>query len=206
MQYNMSALDNLYKMQDKDIDKFAHTLASAFKGYALFEYFAKYKYDEKKMISFWKVMLKASKNNAIHLATDEECESVAVVFKPGYKGPSLFSYIRYGGIKLLFNFGLSSIRRMLKFEIYAETIKKNYIKDNTWYFYSLAVSPSRQNKGEASKLVRPLMQFWKDNNQTCYLETLNSRNVSIYQHFDYKLVSTTNIPSSDLILYGMVKE
>ena len=106
----------------------------------------------------------------------------------------------------MFNFGLSSIRRMLKFENYAETIKKNYIKDNTWYFYSLAVSPSRQNKGEASKLVRPLMQFWKDNNQTCYLETLNSRNVSIYQHFDYKLVSTTNIPSSDLILYGMVKE
>ena len=78
--------------------------------------------------------------------------------------------------------------------------------NNTWYFYSLAVSPNRQGQGEASKLVRPLIKFWKDNNQTCYLETLKEDNVSIYEHYDFNLVATTFVPKSELTLYGMIKE
>lgn len=202
----MSSLNDLYHMSDKDINKFAFTLACAFKGYALFEYFSSYKYNEKKMIEFWKVMLKASKKRAIHLATDDGCESVAVVFEPGYKGPSIFSYLRYGGLKLIFMFGLFSIKRMMKFENFANRVKKEFVKNNTWYFYSLAVSPNRQGQGEASKLVRPLLKFLKDNNQTCYLETLNETNVDIYEHYGFNLVATTFVPNSDLTLYGMVKE
>ena len=147
--FDMSSLDGLYHIQPKDIDKVAYTLASAFRGYALFEYFSKYKYSEKKMISFWKVMLKASRNNSVQIATDEECESVAVAFEPNYKGPSLFSYIRHGGLKLIFSFGLRSIKRMTSFENFADKVKSEFVKDNTWYFYSLAVSPKRQGKGEA---------------------------------------------------------
>lgn len=205
-EYNYDALSLLYRMQDKDIDIFAHTLSTAFKGYALFEYFSQYKYNEKKMFRFWKVMLKASKKRSIQLATDELCESVAVVFEPGYKGPSLFSYIRHGGLNLILDFGLLSIRRMIKFEKFANKVKKEFIKKNTWYFYSLAVVPSRQHTGEASRLVRPLMQFLMDNNQNCYLETLNEDNVNIYEHYGFSLVATTFVPNSELTLYGMVKE
>ena len=204
--YDYNALDSLYKMQEKDINMFAHTLATAFKGYALFEYFSQYKYSEKKMVTFWKVMLKASRKRSIQLATDEICESVAVVFEPGYKGPGLFSYIRHGGLKLILDFGLISIRRMIKFEKFANKVKKEFIKNNTWYFYSLAIVPSRRHTGESSKLVRPILQFLKDNNQTCYLETLNEDNVNIYEHYGFSLVATMFVPNSKMTLYGMIKE
>ena len=196
-------MNNLYKMQEKDIDNFSGVLARGFEGYPLFEYFCNNKYDFYKMKLFWTVALTASYKKAYSIGDSINSKGAAVFFPPDYKDIGVVSYFKAGGYKLLSKLAVS---KMLKFDSFAAKIKKKYADKNTWYLYSFAVIQDARGNGIGSKLLKPMLDYFDNEKQNCYLETLKSENVSLYEHYGFKLMEEVKVPGTDMTLYAMLRE
>jgi len=196
-------LSSLYEMQERDIDSFSKVLAKGFEGYSLFEYFCNNNYDLSKMQLFWKVALTASYGSVYSVSDSVNSNGVAVFFPPEYKDIGIMSYFTAGGYKLL---NKLNVGKMLKFDSFAAKIKKKYVNENTWYLYSFAVLKNARGKGIGSKLLRPMLKYFDNENQSCYLETLKEENVELYQHYGFKLVEKVEVPGTDMTLYAMFRE
>jgi ribosomal protein S18 acetylase RimI-like enzyme len=70
----------------------------------------------------------------------------------------------------------------------------------------IAVSPDFQGKGYGSKLMRPLFARMDRERMPCYLETHTEKNVSLYQHYGFKLVEERVIPGSQVKQRAMLRE
>lgn len=204
--YKKQSVEEILKKEDISISQYAECLSKAFKGYSLFEYFSRNNYDEVKMNIFWQTMIKASKENSLMMSSGKNAESVIVCFKPGYNGPGIVSYLKNGGFKIIKNFGILSVIDMMKFEEFADEIKQKYVDGDCWYLYSFATNPEFQGKGHGSKLLKELLNFFDENKQNCYLETLKEENVGIYKHFGFDLVEVKQVPKTDLTIYAMYRE
>lgn len=198
--------NELYEMQEKDINSFSEILAKGFQGYSLFEYFCSNNYDIEKMKLFWSVALRASYNQAISISDNVNANGVAVFFPPEYKDIDIFSYLNAGGYKLIGKLGIFKVRKMLRFDSFATKIKKKYADESTWYFYSFAVLQEARGNGIGTRLLKPMIDFFDEEKQSCYLETLKLENVAFYEKYGFKLMEEVNVPGSDLTLYAMLRK
>ena len=59
----------------------------------------------------------------------------------------------------------------------------------------------------ASKLIKPLINYFKLHKKICYLETNWDKNVPIYEYFGFKILEKTVVPGSNfniMLCYLMV--
>ena len=194
-------MNDLCEMKEKDIDKFSEILAKGFEGYSLFEYFCDNNYDLSKMKLFWKVALTASYKKAYSIS--DGLNGAAVFLPPDYRDIGIISYFKAGGYKL---FNQLDVLKMLKFDSFAAKVKRKYADKDTWYLYSFAVLKEARGKGIGSKLLRTMLDYFDNEMQNCYLETLKFENVAIYQHYGFKLMEEVKVPGTDMILYAMIRE
>ena len=66
---------------------------------------------------FWEVSLALLPNNAICIADSKEANSVLAYIPPKSKEPGLLDYMKAGGMKMLFKFGIRRIIRLTRFNI-----------------------------------------------------------------------------------------
>ena len=152
---------------------------------------------------FWRVALTASYKKVYSISDSLTSTGVAVFFPPEYKDIGFMSYLMAGGYKLL---NKLDVVKMLKFDSFASQIKKKYVGENTWYLYSFAVLKNERGRGIGSKLLRPMLNYFDNEKQSCYLETLKAENVPLYQHYGFKLVEEVKVPGTDMTLYAMLRE
>jgi ribosomal protein S18 acetylase RimI-like enzyme len=84
-------------------------------------------------------------------------------------------------------------------------LKKEFTGNVDWYLYNLSVKKSAQGKGIASKLLKPMLEFCDEENIVTYLETNKESNVSLYEHFGFRLSKKEPIPKSPVMHYAMVR-
>lgn len=195
--------NNIYEMQEADINVFSENLAKGFEGYVLFEYFCQEAYDLRKMKAFWEIALRASYNHAYSISDNIQANGIAVFFPPEYKDIGIISYLKAGGYKLISKL---DVVRMLRFDNFASKIKKKYTDKNTWYLFSFAVLPEARGKGIGSTLLKSMLNYFDQRNQACYLETLKKENVSLYEHYGFKLMEEVKVPGTDMTLYAMLRK
>ena len=75
-----------------------------------------------------------------------------------------------------------------------------------WYLILLGVNPRYQGKGYASKLLRGMLLRTDEMGVPCYLETETEKNVSMYQHFGFKVIDEFNVPETKVKLWVMLRE
>ena len=196
--------NGLHVMQDEDIDNYAACLAESFKGYPLFEYFANNKYDIDKMKIFWKVTLKMCKDEYLCISNESDATAVFICVPPNGKEPGIVKHITNGGLKIVFNFGLKGIKRMLSFESYSHKIREQYSDDDTWYIYALCVKPEYQNKKYGGTLMKSILRLIDKLEDNAYLETFKDVNVDIYSRYGFELKDTSTVPNTDLTMYSML--
>lgn len=145
----------------------------------------------------------ASKVEYIGLTLGENNKAVAIFIKPNYKGAPALPFLLKGGFKLIFKHSISIVFRLLNYENYAMKLKEKYSDHNCWYLYSLTVHQDYQNKGLASRVMRPMLDFFDATGQSCYLETNKDANVAMYEHFGFELMEKGVIPGTDVIHCAM---
>ncbi|MFH1626439.1 MAG: GNAT family N-acetyltransferase, partial [Pseudomonadota bacterium] len=75
-----------------------------------------------------------------------------------------------------------------------------------WYLWIVGVEPQSQGKGYASKLLRPMLTRIDKDGLPCYLETLDERNVPIYEHLGFKVVDESTVPNTSITNWAMLRE
>ena len=196
-------IKNCYLMQPDDISRFAATLADGFSQYTLFQHICGGKYNHDKMGLFWTLSLALLPNNAICIADSKDANSVLVYVRPQSKEAGLFSYIKKGGLKMFFKFGIRSIVRLLRFEAEAQRVAKRYKTQNDGYLMAFATQQDKQGQHYGKPLMEALLAHLDATDEGCYLETLKPANVALYQRFSFELREQTNIPLGNLTLYAM---
>ena len=80
---------------------------------------------------------------------------------------------------------------------------KKYCPEPHYYLSLLSVSPNFQSKGLASKLINPMIKKSNEQNIPIYLETMNSKNVPLYEHFGFKIMEEYHDVKTDIRVWAL---
>ena len=199
-------MDNVTLTKTENISSVLDSVALAYENYPLFNYLICENSKATPIKQILASSIKSSKTEFICISLGEESKATAIFVKPIYKGSPTIPFLLAGGLKLILKYSPSIILRLLNYEKYAMKMKSKYSDNNCWYLYSLTVHPDYQHKGLATKVITPMLNFFDATGQSCYIETNDSQNVPLYEHFGFKLMETGNIPKTKVVHYSMRRE
>ena len=93
----------------------------------------------------------------------------------------------------------------MRYEDYSAKVRPNATGGCEWYFYNLVVRPDAQGKHLVGKLVKPMLEYCAKAGRQAYLETHSAKNVEIYRHLGFNVVSNAPIPGTQVSHWGMAK-
>ncbi|MCL2281486.1 MAG: GNAT family N-acetyltransferase [Dehalococcoidia bacterium] len=149
--------------------------------------------------------MSAAGDSSIAYATSPNCEGVAIWVKAGAKD-SLMASLAAGFPFLPLRCGWRYFWRDSRSTSMCNKLRSKFAPILHCYLAVLAVTPEHQGKGMASALVKPMLEILDQDKMSCYVETQNMKNVGMYQHFGFKLVHQTCLPSKGPPLYLMLRQ
>lgn len=194
-------------MTREEIPKFARCSAESYGNitYALDDYFVGHPCTEDELWEMWLFNLKYFYSRALIYSDSLDCNGWTLWIPPGCKGVSMINFIRYGGIRMALKMGLPAMRRIMHYENYSAHVRLNATGGREWYGYNLVVRPEARGQHLAGKLLRPMLEYCEQNGRQAYLETHSEKNVGIYRHLGFDVVSDDPIPGTGVTHWGMVK-
>lgn len=201
--YNTEELTGLCQLNHENMERFSKCLARAFEGYPILGSTNGQPLEAERMESFWKVVIKTHRDQALCIASDSEINSVMIITTPESKDTPTRSYLWNGGLIVGMKIGVKNLHNILKIVKCMDEIKKRYVKGDCWYILAFATQPETQGKSVGSNLIKRFIAFLDANNQDCYLETLMEKNVRIYDHLGFDLLNVTEVPEMDVTVYSM---
>ena len=199
------AFKKCYIMQHEDIKRFATTLADGFSQYSMFNHVCYGAYNHDLMRLFWEVSLAILPENAISIADSKDANSVLVYIPPKSKEPSLLDYVKAGGVKMFFKFGIRRIVRLTRFNLEIEKVAKRYRTADDGYLLAFATRLDNQGQHYGKPLMTALLNHLDASGESCYLETLEAKNVALYEHFSFRLKGQVGSKLGNLTLYAMCR-
>ncbi len=107
---------------------------------------------------------------------------------------AMLGFVRYGGAK------------MRPVGDYIDKTHKRLAPSRHWYLQVLGVNPEFQGKGYSSKLVRGMLTKVDSQHLPCYLETIDEKNVSIYERFGFRVIERSAIPQTPFENWAMLRD
>ena len=201
--HSTQAFKECYIMRHEDLRRFAATLADGFSQYNMFKHVCCGTYDHNLMRLFWEVSLALLPDNAISIADSKEANSVLVYIPPRSKELGLLDYMKAGGVKMFFKFGIRRIIRLTRFNIEIERVSKRYRAADDGYLMAFATRLDKQEQRYGKTLITALLNYLDASGESCYLETLEAKNVALYQRFSFRLEGQTDSQMGNLTLFAM---
>lgn len=194
-------------MTREDIPKFAETSAEAYANasYPLINYFVGHPCTVDESLAMWTFNLKCLHSKALIYSDSPEGNAWLLWIPPGFKGFTIKEFLMNGGIKMMAKIGLGSMRRIMHYEDYNLSVRMQATGGREWYLYNVATHPDAQGKHLISRLIAPMLDYCASKKTPAYLETHLAKNVDIYRHFGFDLVSENPIPGTPFTHWGMAK-
>ncbi|MFX0058867.1 MAG: GNAT family N-acetyltransferase [Candidatus Hodarchaeota archaeon] len=203
----MSDLSNLLRLSKKHIKSASLVLSRAFLNDPIIRWqIPDFNIRTKKLHYLWEITLRIGIKYGEVYGTSENLEGIAMWRPPKNVNISYWKFVKNGGIKLPFKFGVQSTKRMSFIQAVNDSIRNIYMKAPYWYFGPIAVDPKYQGQGFASELMRPMLERI-DNNEKLpiYLETNIERNIYIYDHFGFRVLEEIIIPKTNIVNWSMIR-
>ena len=200
-------LENLPRLNRSHIWPAAEVLVRAFLDYSLLQcYFSDEAQREKVAYYFFRYSLYYGIRYGEVYASSPNPEAVAVWVRSNNLPVSFWRVVRSVPVSVLIGFGREGGVRMKHAGDYMDATRKRLAPFEHWYLQLIGVAPQFQGKGCASKLLRPMLARIDEEGLPCYLETLDERNVRLYEHFGFKVVEEATIPETSLTNWAMLRE
>jgi len=119
---------------------------------------------------------------------------------------TLWRTLTSGAIWLAIKIGHKALKKIDTDDVYREKKHSELAPFEHWYLDILAVDPPHQGKGYASKLVKEMFSKMDTDGLPYYLETSGEKNVSMYQHFDFKILDEFVVPDCQEKIIAMLRE
>lgn len=139
-------------------------------------------------------------------AVSPNIEGVAVWYPPSRVVPSLWDMVRFGAVLLPFSLRWQSLRLVLAYEKHAAMLRKQFPREPYWYLQMLGVEPDCQGRGCAGALLRHMLTRLDRERLPCRLDTMNEKNVALYEHFGFRVLHSGEIPCSGCMCWYMARE
>lgn len=153
-----------------------------------------------------RITIQTMKKDAIIYADSEQMNGFAIWLPFGFTGSKTIPFLTNGGLRLILRCGLKIVKRLISYESFAMNLKNELTEHYDWYLYNISIRQEAQGKGIARALLQPMLDFCDREGMTAYLETNKEKNVSLYQHFGFRLKKEKMIPKSEVVHYAMVRQ
>ena len=204
MHDNGNALISVDKSQ---AERAIETLSRAFQSYPMIHHvFPEEATREIACRYFFGVAVRYSIRFGIVNTVTPEFEGVAVWLPPqGY--PMTFGkLLRSVPFSMMVGFARSGCGRMRNIGDFLDGVHKKVTPFRHWYLEAIGVAPEHQGKGYASRLIRGMLSRVDDENLPCFLDTMDPKNVRIYERFGFKVVDESRIPGTPLTTWAMLRD
>lgn len=198
-------IKELYRIKKTDLKKCAETAAQAFIDDESSKFILASKLTHKNLYEFYSVIYNAFYNKMYMFSESENIDGFIIISPIKNSELSLWDFIKAGGLKLIFSYGLDFVLRSLNYEENCIKIRKNFVSSDDWYIFQYGVSPAKQGMGLGSRIMKPVLNWFDSEKIACYLETQKNVNVDIYNHFGFALKSTDTLPNKDIKQFAMLR-
>jgi len=200
-------LNNLVRLNKAQVKPAAEMLARAFQNYPLLQYYFPDELERKKIASYFvSVAVFSGIRYGEIYATSPNLEGVAIWFPSGNYPVTIWKLVRSVPLSVIFGFGRYGGGRMRQLGEYVDAVHQRLAPFGHWFLQVIGVDPQFQGKGYAGKLLRPMLARIDQEHLPCYLDTQNEKNVSIYQHYGFKVVEEVTIPGTEISHWAMLRE
>ena len=202
----MSELNELIRLSKAHIKRASLVLSRAFQNDPVLRWQMP---DANKRLAnlhyFWELTLRIGIKYGVVYGTSEDLEGVAIWRPPQNVNISYWKFVKKGGYKFPFKFGIKTTKRMTFLQAVNDSIRNIYMKVPYWYLDVIAVDPKFQGKGFASMLLKPMLRRVDKQNLPIWLETNLERNVQFYKHYDFTILEEIIIPNTNIVDWFMIR-
>ncbi|MDD5432658.1 MAG: GNAT family N-acetyltransferase [Candidatus Omnitrophica bacterium] len=203
----MDDLNSLLRIEEKHIPAAARVYMRAFHNEPLKVYLYT---DEKKRddmaLAFFEFFLRYVILFGEAYAPSPSIEGVAAWLPSEYAKMTPELMAKVGSEGLMAKLGKEIIEQVQPIYNFIEDKHEQNAPFRHWYLAFIGVDPDFQGKGFAGKLIKPMLARIEQERLPCYLETQSEKNVSIYEHYGFKLLEKFFVPKTDLYFYTMLKK
>ena len=203
----VSDLNDPVRLTKAQIKPAAEMLARAFQEDPLIGYFFPDASERKNKSSYiFEFLIRYGVLYGEVYAISPNLEGVAVWLPSEKADVSFWRMMRSGGLLMIPKISKEVIGRQRYFSQYVTPMHKRHAPFCHWFLQTIGVDPMFQGKGYASTLLKAMFARIDAEHLPCYVETQNEKNVSIYQHYGFKVVEEVIIPGTEISHWAMLRE
>ena len=190
-------LNGLIRLKEAHIELAGKQLSRAFQNYPSFVYV--YPDDnerEEKLPHFFTSMVYKGLQQGEAYATSPAMEGVAVWLRPGSNG----------GLSGAFEIEQEAYERFAYYGECVYAVRQEHVPTEHWFLELIGVVPESQGKGFADRLLRPMLERTDQEQLPCYLDTEIERNVTLYEHYGFRVLDDMIVPGTEIRSWGMLRD
>jgi ribosomal protein S18 acetylase RimI-like enzyme len=89
---------------------------------------------------------------------------------------------------------------------FQEAMRRRHAPMPHWFLGPIGVNPESQGQGFASKLMRPMLARADAQDVPVFLDTNSEFNISLYEHFGFRVMERADMPEAPIWNVGMLRE
>ena len=200
-------LNGLQRLTRADIKPAVEVLVRAFHEYPLLTYYYPDTLNRQKVAGYFlSFAVLAGIRYGEVFATSPDMEGIAV-WMPSENYPvSVWKMLRAIPLSVIFGFGRSGGYKMKLAGEHIDAVHKRLATFRHGFLQTIGVDPQFQGNGYAGKLLRPVLARMDKDSLPCYLETLDEKNVALYEHFGFGVIDKSAIRQTELTSWAMLRE
>jgi len=200
-------LSQLVRVGRHQVEPAAITLAQAFQDYPSFVYAIPDPAERRrKLPPIFTVLIRYGVLYGEVYASSAHLEGVAVWLPSTRADYTLWRSIRCGMLSLISRVGGGALSRLGHLGRVSSLMRQRHTPRRYWFLQLLGVAPAFQGRHYASSLLRAMLARIDEEGLPCYLDTDDPKNVSIYQHYGFRVVGETTIPGTGLRSWAMLRD
>jgi ribosomal protein S18 acetylase RimI-like enzyme len=202
-----SELSGLVRLEKSQLKPAAEMMARAFQDNPLSVYFFPDVSERKNKLPYiFQFMISYGLLYGEAYAISPNLEGVAVWLPSEKARMTRRGDVENEGLSRLFKVERKTAAKWRSFDDYISSLHERLVPFRHWYLQLLGVAPAYQGKGYASTLLKAMFTRIDKERLPCFLETDAKRDVSIYQHYGFKVVEEGVVPGSEVTIWAMLRQ
>jgi ribosomal protein S18 acetylase RimI-like enzyme len=159
----------------------------------------------KTLYKFFRPYSEVSIKNNLAYGAGEPLQGVAFWHPPNQKDISINLKALGKFLPLLFTMYPIGYVRARAILSQTDALHKKYASEPHYYLDNIGVLAFARGRGIASNLIRPFLAQADAQKTITYTDTVTPSNVPLYQHFGFRCLEQTAIPSTAITVYALLR-